>query len=493
MKARASRILSSPNVLALFILGMIGLLMVAKVVARVPEFGAVDLVAMCLPLAMLVPAVRQFARRRWRGGILSVLAIPALVFFAMIAVFLGWGFLKATRPAVWYSASAELPDGLGQVTFSYRSALPPSFFPVPGGEVVCKVEVRPPHGEAQTVDLGYQSWLPDLTVSVVQADSPVLHLSYGDQSRYIDAVSGHLLEGADGPERKLGMFWRDHAIGGVRFVRYEERPSIHGGLAAPYAVAVGGDGRIYVADEAYAVLLVYSPAGEFLQRRSLPGPYGGYDIATDGDENLWLVQWGQPELRKYAPDGRMLAEHKEPFDCASGLAIARNGDVYVSDIVSLVYRISPDGDVLARWGLARGDPPRAPRVKYAFCGIAVSPDGNVLVADRNAGRIRVYSSDGDQLRVWKVRTGSLLNAGAPTDVAADQAGAVYAPVWAKDELHIEQFTAAGRFVRRWASGIGKQQRAPVRIAVSDRWVYVVDRASGRVRRFTKDGKQAPGW
>jgi DNA-binding beta-propeller fold protein YncE len=493
MRGVASRILSSPGLSAIVILSSIVLIVAVKVIVRTTAFGAVDLIAMWLPLAMLVPAIRQFARRQWLRGTLSLIAIPVLLFVAMIVVFVGWRLALLTRGTTWYSASAELPDGLGQLTLSYRSALPPSFFPVPGGEVVCKVEVRRAHAKPQTVDLGFQPFLPDVTVSVVEAASPILHLSYVDQNRYIDAASGHLVEPAEGPERKLGMFWQDHALGGLRFVRYEERPSIHGGLAGPYAVAVGNAGRIYVADEAYQVLVVYSASGEFLDKRSLPG-IGGYDIAIDRDENLWLVQWGQPELRKYAPDGRVLAEHKEPFDCASGLAIGKNRDIYVSDIVSLVYRISPEGDVLTRWGLARGDPPRAPGVKYAFCGIAVLPDGNVVVADRNAGRIRVYSSDGDPVKVWKVRTRrSWLDTGAPTDVAVDSRGNIYAPVWGRDGLQLEQYTAKGEFVRRWASGIGRQEQTPVRIAVNDKWLYVIDRANGRIRRFTKDGEAVVGW
>ncbi len=342
------------------------------------------------------------------------------------------------------------------------------------------------------LELGEQVALPEVTVSVVEARPPILHLSYGDQSQYVDSISGRPVKPTSGAERKLGKFWDDHVTGGLRFVRYQERPSIHGGLAGPYAVAVGGDGRIYVADEAYHVLLIYSPEGEFLGKRPLP-EFGGYDIAVDRDDDLWLVQWGEPELRKYGRDGRLLEQNKEPFDCASGLAIVRDGDVYVSDIASLVYRISPDGKVIARWGLARGAPPRAPGVRYAFCGVAVSPDGDVVVADRNAGRIRVYSSDGRQRREWKVRAGSLFNAGAPTDVAIDSRGDIYTPVWGRDRLHIEQYTAAGQFVRQWDAGIGQQEQTPVRIAVSDKWVYVVDRANARLLRFTKDGKHIAGW
>jgi hypothetical protein len=492
MRRIAGKTMGSPGLSALVILGVAVLLMIVKAVGRLPEFGAVDVIAICLPLAMLIAAVYQFARRQWRAGILSILAIPGLLLIALLVSFVGMGLVHVTRGTRWYSASADLPNGLGGLALSYRSALPPSFWPVPGGEVVCRVEVRPLQGKAQILELGEQVDLPEVTVSVVEARPPILHLSYGDQSRYVDSISGRPVKPTSGTERKLGKFWDDHVTGGLRFVRYQERPSIHGGLAGPYAVAVGGDGRIYVADEAYHVLLIYSPGGEFLEKRPLP-EFGGYDIAVDRDDDLWLVQWGQPELREYERDGRLLAQNKEPFDCASGLAIARDGDVYVSDIASLVYRISPDGTVIARWGLARGSPPRAPGVRYAFCGVAVSLDGNVVVADRNAGRIRVYSSDGSQRRVWKVRAGSLFSAGAPTDVAIDSRGDIYTPVWGRDGLHIEQYTTAGQFVRQWDAGVGKQEQTPVRIAVSDKWVYVVDRANARLRRFTKDGKRTVGW
>ena len=78
------------------------------------------------------------------------------------------------------------------------------------------------------------------------------------------------------------------------------------------------------------------------------------------------------------------------YDHPSGIAIARDGTVYVTDTVRhRVQAIAPDGTVRATWG-REGDGPgefRYPR------GIAVARDGTVVVADfgknREIGRAHV--------------------------------------------------------------------------------------------------------
>ena len=92
-----------------------------------------------------------------------------------------------------------------------------------------------------------------------------------------------------------------------------------------------------------------------------------------------------------------------------GVAVDRNGDVYVADVGSRhIKRYRPDGTYV---GNVDGGYPNHPR------GIAIDAAGEMWVADGSAGRMLVLSLDGTLVKTIAV---SLANGkpGAPHDVAA---------------------------------------------------------------------------
>src|SRR5438552_16200766 len=142
----------------------------------------------------------------------------------------------------------------------------------------------------------------------------------------------------------------------------------------------------------------------------------GPGAAPDGP--IWCVDDGDHTVRKLTPDGALLltlgtsgrpsdtgydgqhvasiARGGPPFNRPTNLAVAPNGDLYVTDGYgnARVHRFSPTGELLASWG----EPGTGPGQFMLPHGIAVDATGNVLVCDRESDRIQVFTADGRFVR-----------------------------------------------------------------------------------------------
>jgi len=115
-------------------------------------------------------------------------------------------------------------------------------------------------------------------------------------------------------------------------------------------------------------------------------------------------------------------------------------------------------------------------------GIAVDPNGNVLVADTDNGRIEKFSPNG----TFVTRIGQVE---APNGIAIDRAGNIYvAEVGSKH--HVRKLGPDGKFIAEWAPGL----YGPRRIAIGpDDSVYVVDSGRNRIVKFSPDGQVIASW
>ncbi len=186
------------------------------------------------------------------------------------------------------------------------------------------------------------------------------------------------------------------------------------------AVAVNSIGRVYLFCRAEHPVLVYERDGRFVGS----GGEGIVSMRTHGitiapDDSVWCVDDAGHSVRKFTPDGKLLlslgdnggkpsdsgydgsnittiARGAPPFNRPTNLAIAPNGDLYVSDGYgnARVHRFSPTGKLLASWG----EPGTGPGQFMLPHGIAVDASGNVLVCDRESDRIQVFTADGRFVR-----------------------------------------------------------------------------------------------
>ena len=186
------------------------------------------------------------------------------------------------------------------------------------------------------------------------------------------------------------------------------------------AVAVNSKGRVYLFCRAEHPVLIYERDGRFV------GSWGEgvFSMRTHGitiapDDSVWCTDDAGHSVRKFTPDGKILltlgdnagkpsdsgydgsnlttvARAAPPFNRPTNLAVAPNGDLYVSDGYgnARVHRFSPNGTLLGSWG----EPGTGPGQFMLPHGIAVDGTGSVFVCDRESDRIQVFTAEGRFVR-----------------------------------------------------------------------------------------------
>ena len=208
-----------------------------------------------------------------------------------------------------------------------------------------------------------------------------------------------------------------------------------------HGITVGPDDRVYCVDEGSHCVYVFNTDGALQQTIG----HKGVPSNTGYDGTLESIRGGPP------------------FNRPTNLAVAPNGDLYVSDGYGncKIHRFSPGGELLQSWG----EPGTGPGQFYLPHGLRVTADGRVLVADRENDRIQVFSADGRFLDQWT-------DVQRPTNVFIDSAGTCYvSELWwrvgQRSQVHgevgedkpgrVSVFDAEGRLLARWG---GAERTAP---------------------------------
>ncbi len=145
-----------------------------------------------------------------------------------------------------------------------------------------------------------------------------------------------------------------------------------------HGITIGPDDSVYCVDEGVHCLYKMTPAGELLQT-----------IGTEG-----IGKKGVAGQTGY--DGTLESIRGGPhFNRPTNLAIAPNGDLYVSDGYGncKVHRFSAAGEHIQSWG----NPGTGPGQFNLPHGVAVTSDGRVIVADRENDRLQFFSPTGEFL------------------------------------------------------------------------------------------------
>jgi len=201
---------------------------------------------------------------------------------------------------------------------------------------------------------------------------------------------------ADTDNSRIQKFSSD----GTFLVTWGSEGSENGQFLKPYGIAVDGNGNVYVADTGNSRIQKFSSDGVFLTTWGSKGSEDGqffwpYGIAVDGSGNVYVADTENHRIQKFSPDGGFLTKWGSKgsgngqfgrsgltdlkfFGSPSGpfgLAVDRNGNVYVADTCNdRIEKFSPDGGFLTTWR-EYGDS------LYVPSGVAVDGNGNVYVAD----------------------------------------------------------------------------------------------------------------
>jgi hypothetical protein len=209
----------------------------------------------------------------------------------------------------------------------------------------------------------------------------------------------------------------------------------HGDVAD---VAIDSAGRVFIFNRGEHPVIIYEADGTFV------GSWGegiftnAHGITIGPDDSVFCVDDGAHVVRKFTADGQLLGTIGNPgvksdtgyvvgdylsvkvggppFNRPTALAFGPDGDVYVSDGYgnARVHRFSTELELKSSWG-EPGDGPGEFHIPHA---IAATPDGRLLVADRENWRIQQFDLSGRYI-------GEFGNTCRPAGLAVDTAGNIY--------------------------------------------------------------------
>lgn len=181
------------------------------------------------------------------------------------------------------------------------------------------------------------------------------------------------------------------------------------GLRHPLAVAVAPDGSLYVSDSSEHIAHV-SPAGRVLQQwggaGSRPGRFrldsGALAVGRDG--RVYVADTGNFRVQVFSPEGRFLTQYgsygRGPgrFMWPSGIVVSRDGTMYVADDrAATVTAVAPGGGQLWRVGeLGTTDPDL---VGHEHLG-DVDAAGRLVMANDDAGRVVYLDRSGTKVTAF---------------------------------------------------------------------------------------------
>jgi streptogramin lyase len=293
-------------------------------------------------------------------------------------------------------------------------------------------------------------------------------------------------------------------------------------LSDPFGVAVASGGDLYATDGAGGRLVrigrdappVAVAAGLDMPSAVAEAPGGHLVVANTGAHTIVRIDpatgaatvlAGEPGASGFADGGRSDAR----FDGPVGVAVAPDGTVFVADTYNDRIRVlDPEGRVRTLAGGEAGyaDGAAAEARFDTPCGIALAPDGAILVADSGNHRIRRVDASGIVTTI--AGTGEEAERDGPV---AEAAFAEPSAIALRDDRSFFVTDASGASVRlvefgeaprvstvcgSWPPGLadGDLARArfdrPSTLAVGDEGqVYVADAGNGLVRALVPAGSR----
>ena len=169
--------------------------------------------------------------------------------------------------------------------------------------------------------------------------------------------------------------------------------------------------HIYAFHRSEPPILLFDASGALVQHwgdEMFAWPHGFH---VDPDGNLWATDGGRGgeghQVFKFAPDGQVLmklgtanmpGESPTNFNGPTDVAVARNGDVFVTDghVNNRVVKFSSTGKFIKAWG-KKGTGPGEFNLPHT---IAIDSRGRVFVGDRSNARIQIFDQEGTFLEEW---------------------------------------------------------------------------------------------
>jgi|GEM_PF-2508979 Uncharacterized conserved protein len=169
-------------------------------------------------------------------------------------------------------------------------------------------------------------------------------------------------------------------------------------------IAVAPNGNIYLTDEFGGRIAVFDPEGRPIASWNTKIEDDAFEvdgspwIAIDHEGMVYIADSVNNRIKKFDPSGKLLAawgsEGHSPgrFTRPEGIAIAPNGLLYIveSQPNNRVQIFTPDGVLVGMWWpKAHSWEPGSSAQIYTAWGIAISADGDVVIADNGSSDLEL--------------------------------------------------------------------------------------------------------
>jgi len=260
--------------------------------------------------------------------------------------------------------------------------------------------------------------------------------------------------------------------------------------------AIDSQGRIYAFTRGKHPIIVFDKEGNFVTSWGY-GDFGisphlvsqSHGIFIGPDDSVYLTDAYQHVVRRYTRLGEMEREwgtpgvpgvtyYRREFNMPSGIAMAPDGCIYVSDGYGnrCVHKYSPDGEHLLTWG----EPGSGPGEFAVVHNIGCDKEGRVLICDRENNRIQIFDPNGKYMETWEDLLG-------PGDVWITDDNTIHVVEQGGSGGRVSVFTPGGELLSRFSGSEGGVMEAPHGICVDDEGsVYVAEiGGDGRGQRLQK--------
>lgn len=249
------------------------------------------------------------------------------------------------------------------------------------------------------------------------------------------------------------------------------------------AVAVDAADRIFVLHRGEPPILAFNADLQYIRgwgTGMFKVPHG---LRIDAQGHVWTTDNGNHVLRKFSPDGDLLAtlgsegqpkSDDQGFRSPDDVVFDSEGNLYVADAGNgRIVKLSPAGKFLASWG-KKGKGPGEFATAHS---LAIDAMDRIYVGDRGNQRVQVFTSTGEHLADWTGLGNPFgLVFWGPELIAAEG-----------DKHVLGRFDAEGKLLGTWGSA--ETLKLPHLMAVNSRGVLFVAEVNGQrvqlLHRVTK--------
>ena len=176
-------------------------------------------------------------------------------------------------------------------------------------------------------------------------------------------------------------------------------------------ITADGKGQVVVLVRTAPYFRVFTRDGTFVKAWGEDQAFqSAHSVTIDPQGVLWVTDSAAHVVQKFSPDGRLLMTlgkkgvsgdntSRDLFNQPNHVAVAPNGDIYVSDgyVNARIVHFSGAGQFIRIIGGVKGSAPGQLQLPH---GVALDSQGRILVNDSDNQRVSIFDKTGTFVEAW---------------------------------------------------------------------------------------------